>query len=97
MVGEVLHPLGASKARFSIYLDKGRGSIEVFDDGVEVNAGRVLQMRNNYVVSLERGNKLPLSKVGAIVWYYDMFGNKESIAFAMNEDDFRALKKILGK
>ncbi len=93
----MLHPLGQLKAKFSIYLDKGRGSVEVYDEGVEISAGKLLQLRNNYVVSLERGNKLPLNKTGAIIWYYDMFGNKESSAFAMNEDDFRALKKILGK
>ncbi len=93
----MLHPLGASKARFSIYLDRGRGSVEVFEDGVEVSAGRLLQLRNNYLVSIERGNKLPMTKVGATIWYYDMFGNRESTSFAINEDDFRALKKIIGK
>jgi len=91
------NPLGASKARFNIAVANSRGSIEVFEDGLEVKADKFVQLRNNYVVSLEQTGKLALNKVGATMDYFDMFGNKEQLVFSIAAHDYASLKKLLGK
>ncbi len=91
------NPLGASKARFNIAAGNSRGSIEVFEDGLEIHGEKFVQLRNNYVVSLEQTGKLALNKVSAEMDYFDMFGNKEQLSFSLASHDFASLKKLLGK
>jgi hypothetical protein len=40
---------------------------------------------------------MALNKVGVTMSFYDFFGNKETREFAMLENDYRILKKILKK
>jgi len=92
-----VHNFGASKGKFNVAVADSRGSIEVFEDGLEIKAGKVIQLRSNYIVSLEQRQKMALNKVGAVLEYFDMFGNKEQLAFSAQASDFAALKKLLGK
>lgn len=92
-----VNPLGGLKSKFTVFLKRSRGAVCVFDEGVQLSVGKTLQIRNNYVVSVEGKGKLPLNKTAVDFIYYDMFGNKEVVSFAMISEDFNALKHLLGK
>lgn len=85
------------RASFVIRGDQGVGAVEVNEDTVAVKLGHAVTIKKNYVASLEKTADLALSRANAVLSYYDMFGNKESISFIINDNDLRALKKRLGK
>ena len=86
------------RASFSVQDGEKRGTIEFAGDTLTLRFGsRPLAIKTNYIAAVEKNGDLPLSKVSATLVYYDMFGNKENVPFVINETDFRALKKRLGK
>jgi hypothetical protein len=89
--------LGKLKSKFSVAKGDSRGSIEVYEEGIALHLGKSKSIRFNYVDSLSKNADLALNKVSATINYFDMFCNRESETFSMQEHDFRALKKILGK
>ncbi|HEV8289753.1 MAG TPA: hypothetical protein VGQ00_02240 [Candidatus Norongarragalinales archaeon] len=90
--------LGKLKARFVVNLtDMGSGSIELFDDGVQINIGRARTVPYNYIERVEKTGELPLGKVGVTLHFFDPFGNRERTEFAMRDNDFRALQNALRK
>lgn len=60
-------------------------------------AGRNVRTGLNYVTNVEFLESLPLSKVSARVTFLSMMGDKQSVEFVINENDFRALKQNIGK
>lgn len=88
---------GSVSSRFTINTDGGIGTIEVAGDDVRISAGKVLTLKKNYVSSIEKKASQALNKAAVELCYFDLFGNKETRSFLIAENDFRALKKALGK
>ncbi|MBI4361118.1 hypothetical protein HY572_05090 [Candidatus Micrarchaeota archaeon] len=84
-------------AQYTVFTDKGTGSVSVSDDVLTIQAGRTVRIKTTYVISVEKTGDLALNKVQVQISYYDLFGNKESVSVAMHESDYRGLKKALGK
>ncbi len=82
---------------FSVSVGKNRGSIDLTDDHVVINAGTPRTIKKSYVAAVLKKADCALSKVEASFEYYDIFGNKEQIELILNAQDFLALKKILRK
>lgn len=89
--------VGKAKQRFAIFYGDKTGEIEVYEDEIVLKTNKQIKIRKNYIGSLENKGKIALSRVAASLSYYDIFANKETMDFAMRENDFLALKKILGK
>jgi hypothetical protein len=79
---------------FSFTTDEGIGKIEV--DASDLFAfGK--KIGRNMVSAVSEVSKASLGKVEVDFEYYDMMGSKNSVRLLMNENEFRALKKTLGK
>ncbi|NYZ77963.1 hypothetical protein H0N96_01000 [Candidatus Micrarchaeota archaeon] len=86
------------KASFKIYVDRERGSIDLRGDDLILSiAGGSRTIKQSYVVGFDKTCDMALNKVGVTMSFYDFFGNKETREFAMLENDYRVLKKILKK
>lgn len=85
------------KTVFRISSNSERGTIAVGKEDVTLNLGSSRTIRRNYVVGFSKVKEGALNKVVAALEYYDIFGNKERREFLLSENDFRALKKVLGK
>ena len=83
--------------KFSVFTDDGNGYIEVNGDDVLLTAPKHLKLKKSYLDSLNKGADLPMTKTQVTLAYYDLFGSRDELKFAMNAAEFRALKKILGK
>ncbi len=82
------------KWSFTYTTNAGVGKIEVNAD--ELTAfGR--KIGRNMVSAVRDVAKASLGKVEVEFEYYDLMGNKEVMKILMNENEFRALKKTLGK
>lgn len=82
------------KWSFSYTTQDGAGKIEMDVDGL-MAFGRKIEKR--MVSAVRDVGKAALGKVEVEFEYYDLMGNKETVKFLMNENEFRALKKTLGK
>ncbi|HLD63099.1 MAG TPA: hypothetical protein VI875_04490 [Candidatus Norongarragalinales archaeon] len=82
------------KWSFTYTTNAGVGKIEVGED--DLNAfGR--KIGRNMISAVRDVAKASLGKVEVEFEYYDLMGNKEVVKILMNENEFRALKKTLGK
>ncbi|MFH0971204.1 MAG: hypothetical protein V1835_01410 [Candidatus Micrarchaeota archaeon] len=85
------------KESYSVFTSKGNGTFEVEDDSVKMSGWKNMSIKKTHVLEFNQAATLPLNKVSAEMKYFDMFGNTETLQFAMREADFRALKHALGK
>ena len=84
--------------KFIVSSEEGTGSVEVGDENVVVVLGdKSVRFKRSYADAVEKLADLALGKVKVHLDYYDLLGSKESMEFGMNENDFRALKHLLGK
>lgn len=83
---------------YSAYFGEFHGAIRVYSEGVvlQTRQGEV-SVRNGYVDSLAKVGDVVLGKIPVQIYYYDMFGNRESVQAQMREADFQALRKDLGR
>ncbi len=84
---------------YTVYFGSAPGRISMYSDGIVIRNGkRDTPVRSNYVEQVTRlaGDAL-LGKVSVELSYFDMFGNREAVEVRMRENDYRALKKDLGK
>ena len=79
---------------FSFTNDGGVGKIEVGEDDLLAFGKKI---GRNMVSAVRDVAKASLGKVEVEFEYYDLMGNKNVVAFLMNENEFRAFKKTLGK
>ncbi|MFH1056380.1 MAG: hypothetical protein V1717_01120 [Candidatus Micrarchaeota archaeon] len=84
----------AGKWIFSFTTDQGAGKIEVGEDGL-LAFGR--KIGRNMVSAIRDVGKASLGKVKVEFEYYDFTGTKNTVEILMNENEFRAFKKTLGK
>ena len=89
--------LGELKHSYSTYYNESKGTISTYEDGVEMDAPRKIMVPSSYVIAITKVATKALNKVQVRLDYYDMFGNKNAVEFAMHEDQFRALKMDLKK
>ncbi|HIH20760.1 TPA: hypothetical protein HA244_05830 [Candidatus Micrarchaeota archaeon] len=82
------------KWSFTFTTNDGVGKIEV-DAGHLFAFGK--KIARNMVSAVEDVEKAALGKVKVELQYYDMTGSKNTFEFFMNENEFRAFKKTLGK
>jgi hypothetical protein len=87
----------ADKHSFVVRNNESTGCLEVSDETITLKLDGTVNIKRNYVASLEKTSDLALGRVAAVLYYYDMFGNRESVSFVTSEADFRALKKLFGK
>lgn len=83
-----------SKVSFTIHMNDRIDKIEVDVDDLMVFGRKIAK---NMVSAIEDVGKASLGKVQVDFEYYDFTGNKEKVSFLMNENEFHALKKTLGK
>ncbi len=74
-------------ARYNVFKDDSRGTLELTENELTLHAGKVYRMRPSYVERVEKTAELGLDKVGVRLDYFDLFGNKESVLFAMHESE----------
>ena len=79
---------------FSFTTDSGVGKIEVDADSLFAFGRKI---GREMVSAVHDAGKAAFGKVHVEFEYYDLMGNKEVIEFLMNENEFKALKKTLGK
>ena len=79
---------------FSFTNDGGVGKIEVGENDLLAFGKKI---GRNMVSAVRDVAKASLGKVEVEFEYYDLMGNKNAVAFLMNENEFRAFKKTLGK
>lgn len=84
-------------ARLSVFDGSDLGSIEVGEDKIILDLDKVTTIRQGYVSAVNKTADLALKKVGVELMYFDLFGNQDVKRFAMHENDYRTLKKVLGK
>lgn len=82
------------KKEFSIQMEDRIAKIEVDADELFAFGKRI---GRNMVSAVESIGKVALGKVEVSFEYYDFTGNKETVSFFMNENEFLSLKKTLGK
>lgn len=82
---------------FPVFFKDSRGTLDIHADYVFLNTGHGKSIKKNYITGLRKTGKQALNRVGVEFEYYDFFGNKETDVFAMSENNFAALKKVLGK
>lgn len=86
------------KASFKIYVERERGSIDLRGDNLILTIGGGSRtIKKSYVVGFDKTRDMALNKVGVTLSFYDFFGNKETREFAMLENDYQIMKKILKK
>ena len=83
--------------RFTVFKDNQRGILELTDNEITLQVDRAFHIRTSYVERIEKTGELGLDRVGVKLDYFDLFGNKETLLFAMHESEFRSLKKTIGK
>ena len=88
---------GSVASKFTVTDEDGIGTIEVYGDEVRLSLGKATTLKKNYVSGVIKKDSLALNKVSVELLYYDLFGNRESKEFSMAENDYRALKNLLGK
>ncbi len=86
-----------NEKKFIVSNHSGLGHVIVTGEEVTVSLGKSVTIKKNYVFSIEKTATLALNKVEVNLAYYDLFGNKEDSRFIMAENDFRALKALIGK
>jgi len=79
------------------FKDGSKGHLDIYPDFVFLNVGHGRTISKNYITGLRKVGKQAMNRVGVEFEYYDFFGNKEIDNFSMNENNFLALKKNLGK
>ena len=79
---------------FTFTTDEGIGKIEVGADDLLAFGKKI---GRNMISAVNEVSKASLGKVEVDFEYYDMMGSKNNIKLLMNENEFRALKKTLGK
>ena len=84
-------------ARLSVFDGSTMGSIEVGEDKITISLQKTTTIRQGYVSSVAKTADLALKKVAVELHYFDLFGNKDVKRFAMHENDYKTLKKVLGK
>ncbi|MEM4255068.1 MAG: hypothetical protein QXR53_01930 [Candidatus Norongarragalinales archaeon] len=82
------------KWSFSYTTQDGIGRIEINEDDLTAFGRKI---GRNMVSAIRDVAKASLGKVEVEFEYYDLMGNKETVKILMNENEFRALKKTLGK
>ena len=82
------------KCSFTYTTSDGAGKIEVNADDLTAFGRKI---GRNMVSAVRDVAKASLGKVEVEFEYYDLMGNKEVVKMLMNENEFRALKKTLGK
>lgn len=93
-----MNALGKPVGKYGFVADNGAGTAEVFEEGVVLQLPRkVVSVKKSYVTSFISNGELPMNKVSCVLTYFDMFGGSEKVGFTMRENDFRSLKKSLGK
>lgn len=83
--------------KFSVFTPNGNGYIEISGEDVSITTPKNAKFKKNYIDSITKIGDLALNKVDVNLAYYDLFGSKEQLHFAMSTAEFQALKKILGK
>lgn len=83
--------------RYNVFQNDTRGTLELTDNELKLQLSKIYHMRPSYVDRVEKTTELGLDKVGVRLDYYDLFGNKETVLFAMHDSEYRSLKKALGK
>ena len=83
--------------RLSVFDGPNMGRIEVGEDKITLYLQKTTTIRQGYVSSVDKTADLALKKVGVELHYFDLFGNKDVKRFAMHENDYKTLKKVLGK
>ncbi len=83
--------------KYNVIYGDSIGYIEVGTDKITLKTDKTYSIRTGYVSSLTKVSDMALSRVGASLEFFDLFGNKETKTFAMHTADFKALKKALGK
>ncbi len=90
--------LGKEKVKIQLFSESGMdGHISVYEEGVLLKAGRTVEIKNGYVAGVEKTGERALGKVDVKFSYYDAFGNKETPTLVMRDNDYKVLKKLLGK
>ena len=82
------------KWSFSFTTDSGVGKIEVDSENLWAFGKKIERKMVSAISDVE---KAALGKVKVEFEYYDLMGNKNTLEFLMNENEFRALKKTLGE
>lgn len=89
--------LGELRHSYPVFVGDARGTLSVYEDGIEMDSPRKIMITSNYVISVERVAGKALNRCQVKLGYFDMFGNKNFCEFLMHEDDLRSLKKELQK
>ena len=89
--------LGELRHTYSTFVNESKGTISVYEDGIEMDTPRKIMVQKSYIIGVEKVATKPLNKCQVRIDYYDMFGNKNAVEFMMHEDQLRALKMDLRK
>jgi hypothetical protein len=74
------------------------GRVVLTQDDVRLEIGnQPRRYRRNFIEWLNKEGDLPLNKVGVALAFYDLHGDRGVEHFAMRENEYRALKQMLGK
>ncbi|GEM_PF-4724429 len=82
------------KWSFTFTTQDGVGKIDVGTDDLMAFGKKI---GRNMVSAVRNVGKAAFGKVEVEFEYYDLMGDKEIVKILMNENEFRALKKNLGK
>ncbi|MBU1197708.1 hypothetical protein KJ765_04305 [Candidatus Micrarchaeota archaeon] len=82
---------------FAAYFGSTSGSLELTDSMLRVQGPEKKEIQRTHVVELEKLGTAAMGKVSVRMKFYDLFGNAESLEFAMRDAEFQALKQSLGK
>lgn len=83
--------------RFNVFKESGMGVLELTDQELTMILSRTYHVKPSYVSAVEQTSELSMDRVGVKLEFFDLFGNKEAVLFAMHASELRTLKKALGK